>query len=441
MAGKSPRAKKERKIMTKQAVTISHGHHVGCGCKALWLTGPYKFEASEVEHPTNPNPGEVRIKVLANGHCESDTNVARSGKHASQPDGNSRIMLGHEPVGVITMLGAGVTKLKVGDMVAIEPGISCGKCVECEAGRYNTCRGVSYMATPATNWNRGSYIQELDWPATLCHLVPEGVDPLLASLAESMAGGREAIEHMKRTLEFDPTTETVLIIGAGQMAMNILLQLKLMYPKLKIGVLARRQEDRSMAEKMGAAFTLPLSAREWKTETRVESVLAAAKAADLSPAAVHAKVTEYETALAHNKPLHAENINTFKAARDLAGGKIACVFECTGQPHILNAALEARVIRGMYCLVSCLYHMSLDIANIRRDSGVVTNLRRSRNKFPLVIKELAANQDHYKQLLGWAVDFDDIPKMYAAGGFKGEKIGDGPKVVIRYSAKADVAAA
>ena len=423
--------------MSKSDISAqSHGHHAGCGCKAFWLTGPYKFEASEFEHTASPNPGEVRMKVLANGHCESDTNVARAGKHASQPNGNSRIMLGHEPVGVITKLGEGVTGLKVGDIVAVEPGISCGTCVECQAGRYNTCRAVSYMATPATNWNRGSYVQELDWPASLCHLVPAGVDPILAALAESMAGGREAIEHMKRTLDFNPAEETILIVGAGQMAMNILLQLRLMYPTLKVGVLARKQEDRSMAERLGAAFTLPLSAREWKTETRVESILSAARAADLSPATVHAKVTDYEAALAHNKPLHADNIATFKAAREQAGGKIACVFECTGQPHILNAALEARTIRGegMYCLVSCLYVTTLDIANIRRDSGVVTNLRRSRHKFPLVLKEIAANPEHYRQLLGYAVDFDDIPKLYAAGGFKGEKIGDGPKVVIRDAA-------
>ncbi len=411
-----------------------HSHHAGCGCKALWLTGANKFETSDFEHPASPNPHEVRIKVLANGHCESDSNIARSGKHASQAHGNTRIMLGHEPVGVVTQLGHGVTKLKIGELVAIEPGISCGHCVECRAGRYNTCRTVSYMATPATNWNRGSYIQHLDWPAELCHPVPQGVDPILASLTESMAGGREAIDHMRRTLDFDPNEETILIIGAGQIAMNILLQLRLIYPHLKIGVLARKQTDRAMAERLGATFTLPLSGREWQTETRVESVLQAAKAAELSATSVHQKVIEYEAALAHNKPLHTENVNTFKASREQAGGKIACVFECTGQPHILNAALEARPIRGegMYCLVSCLYQMTLDVANIRRDSGVVSTLRRSRHKFPLILEELAKNQEHYRQLLGWAVNFEDIPKMYAGGGFKGEKIGDGPKVVIRY---------
>lgn len=423
--------------MTQSTVTnAATGHHAGCGCKAWWLTGPYKFECSEVENPTHPNPGEVRVKVLANGHCESDTNVAKAGKHASQPAGNSRIMLGHEPVGLVTQLGDGVTNLKVGDMVAIEPGISCGTCVECKAGRYNICRSVSYMATPATNWNRGSYTQELDWPAALCHKVPQGVDPLLAALAESMAGGREAIERMARTIDFNPDEETVLIIGAGQMAMNILLQLRLLYPKLKVGVMARKAEDRNLATKLGAAFTLPLSAREWKTENRVEAVLSAASAADVSPNDVHARFAEYEAAIKHNKPLHAENVAAFKAAREQAGHKIACVIECTGQPHILNAAFEARAIRGegMYLLVSCLYTMTLDVANIRRDSGAVTNLRRSRNKFPVVLDDLAKHPDHYRQLLGWAVDFDKIPDLYAAGGNKGTKIGDGPKVVIRYPA-------
>jgi threonine dehydrogenase-like Zn-dependent dehydrogenase len=408
-------------------------HSLSCGCKAWWLTGPSTFVASEVEHTAAPKPGQVRIKVVANGHCESDTNVARAGRHASQSEGNTRIMLGHEPVGIVVAIGAGVSKFKGGELVAIEPGISCGECVECKAGRYNICRKVSYMATPAKDWNVGSYVHELDWPADLAHLVPEGLDPLVAALTESMAAGREAIEHMCRTVDFDPKTETVWILGAGQMAANILLQLRLRFPELKIGVAARKEEDRVWAEKMGAAFTMPLSAREWKIESRVDSVLHAASKELLSAEAIHEKVAEYEAALAHNKPLHAENVATFKKARELSGEKIACVIECTGQPHILNAALEARMIRGegMYMLVSCLYHMSLDIANIRRDSGVVTNLRRSRNKFPDVIADLAKNEAHYRQLLGRVVQFDEIPQMY--DGFKGEKIGDGPKVVIQYS--------
>jgi threonine dehydrogenase-like Zn-dependent dehydrogenase len=421
--------------MTQTALKIDSAHSLACGCNAWWLTGPSKFEASEVEHTAAPKPGQVRIKVVANGHCESDTNVARAGRHASQSEGNTRIMLGHEPVGIVIAVGEGVTKFKGGEMVAIEPGISCGECVECKAGRYNICRKVSYMATPAKDWNVGSYVHELDWPADLAHLVPAGLDPEVAALAESMAAGREAIAHMARTVDFDPKTETVLIVGAGQMAANILAQLRLIYPELRIGLVARKEEDRAFAENMGASFTLPLSAREWRTESRVESVLHAASNELLSPEAIHEKVAEYEAALAHNKPLHAENVAMFKRARELAGEKIACVIECTGQPHILNAALEARVIRGegMYMLVSCLYHMTLDIANIRRDSGVVTNLRRSRNKFPEVLADLAKNEAHYRQILGSVVEFDDIPKMYQSG-FKGKKIGDGPKIVIRYPA-------
>jgi threonine dehydrogenase-like Zn-dependent dehydrogenase len=422
--------------MTKSALQIENAHHsLACGCKAWWLTGPAKFEASEVEHSATPKPGHVRIKVVANGHCESDTNVARAGHHASQEKGNTRIMLGHEPVGIVIAIGTGVTKFKGGELVAIEPGISCGECVECKAGRYNICRKVAYMATPAKDWNVGSYVHQLDWPAELAHVVPEGLDPRVAALAESMAAGLEAIEHMERTVDFDPKTETVLIVGAGQMAANILMQLRRRHPDLKIGLVCRKEEDRAWAEKMGAAFTMGLSAAEWQTESRVDSVLHAASKETMSPDDVHAAVVKYEVALAHNKPLHAQNVAMFKKCREIAGEKIACVIECTGQPHILNAALEARVIRGegMYMLVSCLYHMTLDIANIRRDSGVVTNLRRSRNKFPKVIKELAENEAHYRQILGGVVQFDDIPKMFQEG-FKGVKVGDGPKIVIEYPA-------
>jgi threonine dehydrogenase-like Zn-dependent dehydrogenase len=406
-----------------------------CRCRALWLTGPNSFEASILKQSARPNPGHIRIKMVANGHCESDINVARKGRHESQSEteGNGKIMLGHEPVGYVIAVGEGVTSFTGGEMVAIEPGIACGQCIECNAARYNLCRKVRYMATPSMGWNCGSYAHEVDWPADLAHLVPEGLDPLVAALTESFAAGREAIAHMERTVDFNPHEETVLIIGAGQMAINILLQLRRVYPMLKVGLVARKDEDRLTAEKIGAAFTLPLSGKEWKSEISLESIVHAASAEKLPAQVVQQRVAEYKAALEHNEPIQLDNIAMFKNAREIAGEKIACVIECTGQPHILNAALAARVIRGegMYLLVSCLYQMSLDIANIRRDGGVVTNLRRSRNKFPCVLKDLAANEAHYRQILGRVVEFDRIPELYM-GTYKGEKIGDGPKTIILY---------
>lgn len=53
---------------------------------------------------------------------------------------------GHESAGEIIEVGEGVTRWKVGDRVAIEAGVPCGKavCNACRTGRYNACRPGSY---------------------------------------------------------------------------------------------------------------------------------------------------------------------------------------------------------------------------------------------------------------------------------------------------------
>lgn len=53
------------------------------------------------------------------------------------------LVLGHESAGIITAVGEGVHDLKVGDHVAIEPGVACRKCFQCKSGRYNLCPEMS----------------------------------------------------------------------------------------------------------------------------------------------------------------------------------------------------------------------------------------------------------------------------------------------------------
>jgi threonine dehydrogenase-like Zn-dependent dehydrogenase len=407
----------------------AHVHTPDCSC--WYLTGANTFERGLVDLNNPLSDNEVEISMMFNGHCESDTNVARAGRHQGQKEEKSiPVLLGHEPVGITTRIGSGVSNLKVGQIVAVEPGISCGVCTECRAGRYNICRRVRYMATPSGDWAYGSYARTIRWPADLCHVVPKGLDPMIAALAESMAAGRQAIDYVGKTDAFDPERETVVLVGAGQMAMNIVLQLRRRWPKLKIVVMARKQVDRDLATTYGADLALPLAADEWRTDHRLELLLEAAEHADLSQVQERAKA--YRGAEAHNQTVHAHNIAAFKEARTFAGEEIACVLECTGKPHILGAALEARTIRGdgSYGLVSCLYHVAFDVANLRRDGANVWNLRRSRNQFVHVLRELAQEPSYYAPLIGHVVDFNDVPQLYL--GKKGEASGAGPKVIVRY---------
>jgi propanol-preferring alcohol dehydrogenase len=83
-----------------------------------------------------PGAGEIRVKVLACGVCRTDLHVL----DGELPDPKSPIIPGHEIVGRIDALGAGVEGLRLGDRVGIPwLGHTCGVCPYCVSGRENLC--------------------------------------------------------------------------------------------------------------------------------------------------------------------------------------------------------------------------------------------------------------------------------------------------------------
>jgi propanol-preferring alcohol dehydrogenase len=83
-----------------------------------------------------PGPGEVRVKVLACGVCRTDLHVF----DGDLPDPKSPIIPGHEVVGRIEAMGAGVSGLSLGERVGVPwLGHTCGVCPYCQAQRENLC--------------------------------------------------------------------------------------------------------------------------------------------------------------------------------------------------------------------------------------------------------------------------------------------------------------
>ncbi len=92
--------------------------------------GPFVIEDVELD---DPRPGEVVVRVLASGICQTDLH-GRDAYYAIKPPA----VYGHEGVGVIERAGAGVTRVREGDRV-IMFAPSCGSCVNCTARRAAYC--------------------------------------------------------------------------------------------------------------------------------------------------------------------------------------------------------------------------------------------------------------------------------------------------------------
>jgi len=161
---------------------------------------------------------EVIIKMEYCGVCGSDVHNYQHGE-PNFPD-MYPFILGHECAGTITQTGESVTNLKPGDKVAVEPGITCGKCEWCKSGKYNLCPSVKFLSAPMYQGALRSYIAH---PADLCFKLPDHISTMEGALIEPLAVGLNAA--VKSGIRVG---ETAVVLGAGCIGLVTLLSLKAM---------------------------------------------------------------------------------------------------------------------------------------------------------------------------------------------------------------------
>src|ERR1044071_8424952 len=105
----------------------------------------------EVPRPS-PGPGEALLKVTLTTICGTDLHILR-GEYPVRPG----LIIGHEPVGVIEELGAGVNGYEIGERVLVGAITPCGQCHACLAGHLSQCgHGHGYEALGG--WRFGNTI-------------------------------------------------------------------------------------------------------------------------------------------------------------------------------------------------------------------------------------------------------------------------------------------
>lgn len=187
-----------------------------CNNSAAYMTAVQKIVVRDCQMP-ELSPGEVLLKMAYVGVCGSDAHFFETGKRKGE-NIPLPFILGHEASAVVEKIGEGVSHLKVGDRVVIEPQKTCGVCEFCRSGHYNMCPDVAFPSVPPYD---GMLRQYMAFPAHLCYKLPEKVSMLEGALIEPLAVGLSAAERGNVALG-----QTIVILGMGAIGLTTLLACK-----------------------------------------------------------------------------------------------------------------------------------------------------------------------------------------------------------------------
>lgn len=157
------------------------------------------------------------------------------------------MIIGHEAAGVVAKVGAAVSTLKVGDRVAIEPGVPCRLCEHCKTGRYNLCADMVFCATPPYDGNLTRFYAHA---ADFCYKLPDHMTMEEGALLEPLSVGVHACRRAGIGLGSE-----VLILGAGPIGLVTLLTARAM-GATRICITDMVPHRLEVARSMGATHTM-----------------------------------------------------------------------------------------------------------------------------------------------------------------------------------------
>ncbi len=161
------------------------------------------LELRQVPVPT-VGPGEVLIKIHKTAICGTDVHIYDwnqwSADHVKPP-----MVIGHEYVGEIAELGAGVTGFEIGQRVSGEGHITCGHCRNCHSGNIQWCKDTKSVGVDRD----GAFAEYVCIPASNVIVIDPKMDEDIVAMFDAVGNATHT------ALMFDLVGEDVLITGAG----------------------------------------------------------------------------------------------------------------------------------------------------------------------------------------------------------------------------------
>jgi L-iditol 2-dehydrogenase len=181
--------------------------------RSLVFVGPGQMDVQDRPDP-RPGPGEVVVAVRAAGICGSDVHGYLGVTGRRRPG----VVMGHEAAGDVIEVGAGVTRVRPGDRVALRSILPCGACERCRGGESNICPNRQGLGMQFD----GAYADRIVLPETMLLALPDGLSHTDGALIEPLAVAMHAVNRTPFDL-----MDVVVVIGAGAIGLLTLLAARL----------------------------------------------------------------------------------------------------------------------------------------------------------------------------------------------------------------------
>ena len=194
---------------------------------------PFQIEELDL---APPKAGEVRVKIAAAGVCHSDWHLVTGATTHALP-----VVPGHEGAGIVDAIGPGVTRLGVGDHVALNWAPACGHCFYCLHDKPNLCETYTdptwagTLMDGTTRFSRdgapvyqfsalGCFAEYCVVPVECCVVLPKTVPLTVAALIGCAV--TTGVGAVLNTAQVKPGS-SVAVFGAGGVGLSIILGAKL----------------------------------------------------------------------------------------------------------------------------------------------------------------------------------------------------------------------
>lgn len=313
--------------------------------KSVKFTGIRSLDVFDVPQPQIQKDDDVLLRIAAVGVCGSDIHYYVDGSVGDQ------VLIypfaaGHETSAIVEAVGSGVTRVKPGDRVAVEPAVSCMECDQCLAGRENTCRNIQFLGCPGEL--DGCLGEYLVMPERNCFEIPDHMSMAQAAFCEPYSIAIYTVKYLQGR-----KVNTLGILGVGPIGLSVLLEAKFQGVE-KIYATDKINSRLKIAAEIGAGWTGNPAEQD-----------------------IVADILEQEPE------------------------QLDCVIECCGQQEAIDQAVELLKPGGLLLVVGIPIEkrISFDMSKIRRKELTIQNVRRQNDCLETAIERIAGGHVDVNKLI------------------------------------------